>query len=137
MSFYDTRLLEMRGSCAKRVVGMVGYFAPILIVKHVKKYISPGPTATITFTTGSVSERPIPGWSAVAGYASALHALTRILALDLKPVRVNLISPGVVDANLCAHMSEDEKDTFFDKIGKRLPLGKVAAAEDVAEAYCM
>ena len=61
--------------------------------------------------------------------------MTRGLALDLKPIRVNLISPGAVDTELWSHMSEEEKQGMFKELSKKIPVGKVASVEDVAESY--
>ncbi|KAL8716360.1 MAG: hypothetical protein Q9220_000267 [cf. Caloplaca sp. 1 TL-2023] len=80
--------------------GMVRYFAPLLIAKHGSKHLSPGPTSSITLTTGTVSQKPIPAWSVVGSYAAGLHGMTRNLALDLAPIRVNLISPGAVETEM-------------------------------------
>ncbi|KAL8998455.1 MAG: hypothetical protein Q9169_002492 [Polycauliona sp. 2 TL-2023] len=80
--------------------GMVRFFAPLLIAKHGSKSLSPGPDSSITMTTGAVSQKPVAGWTVVAGYAAGLHGMIRNLALDLAPVRVNLVSPGVVETEM-------------------------------------
>ncbi|KAL8728390.1 MAG: hypothetical protein Q9166_005434 [cf. Caloplaca sp. 2 TL-2023] len=67
--------------------GMVRYFAPLLVAKHGSKYLSPGPASSITLTTGTVSEKPIAGWSVVAFYAAGQHGTIRNLALDSAPIR--------------------------------------------------
>jgi NAD(P)-dependent dehydrogenase (short-subunit alcohol dehydrogenase family) len=59
----------------------------------------------------------------------------RNLALDLKPIRVNLISPGAVDTDLWGDMDEEKKRDFFASIAKVTTTGKVAGVESVAEAY--
>lgn len=74
--------------------GMVRFFAPMIVGKVAPKYLSGGPKSSITLTTGAVSEKPIDDWSVIGSYAAGLHGMTRGLALDLKPIRVNLISPG-------------------------------------------
>jgi len=119
--------------------GMVRYFAPVMVAKYAPKYLNPGPASSITFTTGSVSEKPMPSWSVVNGYATALHGLNRGLALDLKPIRVNLVSPGAVDTDLWAGMSEEARKATFKSFEARSATGKVGQASDVAEAYlyCM
>ena len=71
---------------------MVGKLAP--------RFLKPRFQSSIILTTGSVSEKPFPNWSLVAGYATGLHGMTRSLALDLKPLRVNLVSPGAVETPL-------------------------------------
>ncbi|TKX20784.1 hypothetical protein C1H76_7172 [Elsinoe australis] len=115
--------------------GMVRFFGPLMMGKHATKHLNPGPESSITLTTGSVSERPIPGWAAPAGFATALHGLNRGLALDLKPIRCNLISPGAVDTDLWAGMSKEEKDRRFKYFSEKSTTGVVGKAEDVAEAY--
>jgi len=77
----------------------------------------------------------MPNWTVVAAYAGGLHSMTRNLALDLKPVRVNLISPGLVDTELWSHMSEEQKQGFFKQMEEKLPTGRVGKVDDVAEAY--
>lgn len=80
--------------------GQIRFFAPLLTAKVGSKYLNEGPTSSIILTTGGVAEKPIPNWSVVASYASGLHGMVRNLAIDLKPVRVNLVSPGAVDTEL-------------------------------------
>lgn len=115
--------------------GMVRFFAPILVAKHAVKYLPKTPASSITFTTGSVSEKPIPGWSVVAGYATGIHGTMRGLALDLKPIRVNLVSPGAVDTELWAGLSDEVKAGMFKSFGDKMTTGRVGQVEDVAEAY--
>ena len=63
--------------------------------------------------------------------------MTRGLALDLKPIRVNLVSPGAVDTELWAHagMSDEQKQGYFKETEKKMPTGKVPDASDIAESY--
>jgi NAD(P)-dependent dehydrogenase (short-subunit alcohol dehydrogenase family) len=114
--------------------GQIRFFAPLLVAKIGGRYLSPGPEASITLTTGSVAEQPRPNWSIAAAYASGLHGMVRNLAVDLKPVRVNLVSLGAVDTPLW-RMPPAEKEKFFEEVGARVPTGRVGAPEDVAEAY--
>lgn len=120
--------------------GQVRFFAALLAAKVGSRHLSrpAGPFSSITLTTGAVSQRPRPGWSAVAGFGGGLHAMTRNLALDLKPVRVNLVSPGAVETELWdSYMGGDpkERQALFDSVVKTAPTGRVAKPEDVAEAY--
>ncbi|KAF8853871.1 NAD(P)-binding protein [Acephala macrosclerotiorum] len=115
--------------------GQVRFFAPLLVAKVGKKYLTGGAQSSIVLTTGSVADHPIPNWSVVASYAAGLHGMTRNLALDLKPIRVNLVSPGAIDTELWAHMSAEKKGEMFKGISAKVPTGKVGMPEDVAEAY--
>lgn len=119
--------------------GMVRFFAPLIIAKHAPKYLNKGPTASITLTTGAVSERPRPDWSVVGSYATGLHGMTRGLALDLAPIRVNLISPGAVETELWDALPEDKKQELFKHASATAPTQSIGKPEDVAESYiyCM
>jgi NAD(P)-dependent dehydrogenase (short-subunit alcohol dehydrogenase family) len=61
--------------------------------------------------------------------------LTRALAVELAPIRVNAVSPGVVRTNLWQNMSVKDRDQLYDRVGKSLPVGRVGEAHDVAQAY--
>ncbi|KAL9113828.1 MAG: hypothetical protein Q9227_001962 [Pyrenula ochraceoflavens] len=115
--------------------GMVRFFSPMIVAKFGSKYLSGGPQSSITLTTGAVSEKPIPNWALIGSYASGLQAMTRGLALDLKPIRVNLISPGGVDTALWDHMPAEYRAKRMEQMGKHTATGKIGQPEDVAEAY--
>jgi NAD(P)-dependent dehydrogenase (short-subunit alcohol dehydrogenase family) len=117
------------------IIGNVRFFSPLLLAKHLPTYLNPGPKSSLTLTTGSVSEKPIVSWAAVAGYAGGLHSVTRNLALDLKPIRVNLVSPGAVETELWGSLSAEQKESMFKGIGEKNLTGAVGQAEDVAEQY--
>jgi NAD(P)-dependent dehydrogenase (short-subunit alcohol dehydrogenase family) len=61
----------------------------------------------------------------VASYAAGLHGMTRNLALDLKPIRVNLVSPGAVDTELWKDFTQEQKKGFFKSISERVPTGRI------------
>ena len=109
--------------------GQVRFIAPLLVAKIGSKYMTSSPESSIVLTTGSVSERPIKDWSIVAGYAAGLHGMTRNLALDLKPIRVNLVSPGAVDTELWGGMKSEDKEKMFTNIAGKVPTGKVGRRE--------
>ena len=114
---------------------MVRFNAPLLVAKHAAAYLNPGPASSITLTTGSVSEKPNKDWSVVASYASGLHGMTRGLALDMAPLRVNSISPGAVQTPLWDGMPRDQLDGFRQDIKEKCTTGEVGRPEDVAESY--
>lgn len=63
--------------------------------------------------------------------------MTRGLALDLKPIRVNLVSPGAVDTELwtSSGFTEEQKQGFLKQTAEKLPTGRVPGPDDIAEAY--
>ncbi|KAL6711496.1 hypothetical protein ACN47E_004430 [Coniothyrium glycines] len=85
-------------------------------------------------TAGAVSEKPMPHWSVIASYASALHATVRSLALDLKPIRVNGVSPGAVDTELW-RMPQEQKEQAMKSMAEKMATGRPGQPEDVAESY--
>lgn len=129
ISIHDATLPQIKQA------GMVRFFAPILVAKYAAKYLENSNASSITFTTGSVSERPIPGWSVVNGYATGIQGTTRALALDLKPIRVNVVSPGVVDTELWAGVPADAKEGMFAEYAKKMTTGAVGQVVDVTESY--
>lgn len=118
----------------------------ILVVKHLVPFLrAAGPASaecspSITLTGGSVGDKPIPGgWTLVAMIAGSLQGAARQLALDLKPLRVNTVAPGVVDTDLWSGMSEEQRNGFYEETKKNMPTGRVGDVQDVAESYlwCM
>jgi NAD(P)-dependent dehydrogenase (short-subunit alcohol dehydrogenase family) len=61
--------------------------------------------------------------------------LTRALALELAPIRVNAVSPGVVRTNLWQNLTAAEREHLYESVGNRLPVGRVGEPQDIAKAY--
>lgn len=119
--------------------GIVRFFAPFFVAKTAVKHLSPGPASSITLTTGSGGDRPVAGRPAINAFSSGLHGLARALALDLKPIRVNVISPAATDTELWDTVlgpnSQEKKAAMFKQQSLHLATGQVARVEDVVEAY--
>ena len=92
-----------------RAAGQVRFAAPLLVAKIGSRYLSPGPESSITFTGAMVGQRPMEGWTVVAGYAAGIEGFTRNLAVDLRPVRVNCVAAGPVLTELYDGMSEAQR----------------------------
>lgn len=92
--------------------------------------INPG--GSLTLVSGFLSIRPRPASAIVGAANGALEALTRSLAIDLAPVRVNAVSPGIIDTPIRASMPEDARVAMLGKIAAALPVGRVGVAEDIA-----
>ena len=115
---------------------MVRFNSPLLLAKHALKHLNPGPASSLTLTTGAVSRKPSKDWAVVASYATGLHGMMRSLAVELAPVRVNLISPGAVLTPLWDHhVSKEQLEGFLNRIKKRCTTGEVGRPEDMAESY--
>jgi NAD(P)-dependent dehydrogenase (short-subunit alcohol dehydrogenase family) len=109
------------------------YWAVLAAVKHASKYIREG--GSISLTTGVAGERPHKGWTLAASVCGAIVSLTRALAVELAPIRVNAVSPGVVRTNLWQNMPESERDGMYESVGKDLLVGRVGEACEIARAY--
>jgi NAD(P)-dependent dehydrogenase (short-subunit alcohol dehydrogenase family) len=90
---------------------------------------------SIVFTSGIAGQRPQAGWSLGASICAAMEGLTRALAVELAPIRVNIVSPGVVKTPLWTNMSEADRAALYQQMADRLPVGHVGDAAEVAEAY--
>ena len=120
--------------------GMVRFFAPLLLAKHAVPYLAPGLGSSITITSGGVADHPIPDWTVVGSYASGLQGMTRGLALDLKPIRVNLVQPGGVDTELWDHSAprgSEKREELLKGLASHCATGRVGLPEDVVEGYLM
>lgn len=91
--------------------------------------------SSITLTTGVYGVRPPQGASTLASINSAIEGLMRGLTVDLAPIRINVVSPGIVDTPLYSGMPEEDKKGMFNEMGKSLPVGRIAQPEDIAESY--
>jgi NAD(P)-dependent dehydrogenase (short-subunit alcohol dehydrogenase family) len=109
------------------------YWAALAAVKYGSKNIRNG--GSIVLTTGIAGQRPHKGWVVAASVCGTIEALTRALALELAPIRVNAVSPGVVRTNLWQSMTVEERDHFYASVGKSLPVGRVGEPHDIAQAY--
>lgn len=108
-------------------------FGAIAAVKHATPYLRSG--GSVVLTSGIASRRPQKGWAALASACSAMEGLTRALAVELAPIRVNLVSPGLVRTPLWANLSTVERDALYAASGATLPVGGVGEAEDLAQTY--
>ena len=89
---------------------------------------------SLTFVSGFLAERPSASSVLQGAINAALEALARGLALELAPVRVNTISPGLIDTPLWSKMDEEARKALFAKVGASLPAGRVGVPEDIANA---
>ncbi|MFD1330955.1 SDR family oxidoreductase [Methylopila musalis] len=89
---------------------------------------------SLTFVSGFLSTRPSASSVLQGAINAALEALARGLALERAPVRVNAVSPGLVDTKLWSGMAEADRQAMFEGAAKRLPVRRVGRAEDIAQA---
>jgi len=90
------------------------------------------PGGTLLFMSGTGARRPAVGLALTAAMTAALPALTANLALELAPVRVNLIAPGFVDTPLSAALLGDQLEERRKQLRATLPIQRVVGPDDVA-----
>ena len=102
---------------------------------YVCKYAAPKMTdGSITICTGAGVARPRRGAAIVAAAAGGSEMLARAVALEVAPVRVNIIRPGIVDTPLLDRMAGEHRDAMTASMAQRIPLGRIAEPEEIAHA---
>lgn len=92
------------------------------------------PDGSLTFVSGQLSQIPSRGATLVSAINAAIEGMTRGLALDLAPTRVNTICPGVIDTPLWDQLPADARKALYDKQAETLLTRRIGQPEDVAEA---
>ena len=109
------------------------YWGAFMAVKYAAHYINA--MGSITLTGGIASNRPNKGWSLGASICAAMEGFTRAMAMELAPVRVNIVSPGVVKTDLWASIPAVDREAMYTQIGSTLPVKRVGTAADIAKTY--
>ena len=104
------------------------FWGPYVAVRHARV----DEAGSVTLFSGALSRRPAPGTAALSAVNAAIEALGRALALELAPVRVNVVSPGLVDTPAYGGMPAEQREAMYRAAADRLPVGRVGAAEDAA-----
>src|SRR5258705_13206452 len=109
------------------------YWAALPAVKYASPHIRKD--GSIVLRTGVAGRRPHKGWTVAASVCGTIEALTRALAVELAPIRVNAVCPGVVRTNLWQSMNADAREHLYESVGKSLLVGRVGEAGEIARAY--
>ncbi|KAH8699212.1 short-chain dehydrogenase [Talaromyces proteolyticus] len=116
-----------------RSAGQIRFMAPLLLGKLAPRFIKPSYESSITLTSGTVARKPVLQWPVISGYMSGLEGVTKSLALELKPIRVNLVMPGAVDTELWG--KGETRRATVEMMKSMTFQGRVALADEIAEAY--
>jgi NAD(P)-dependent dehydrogenase (short-subunit alcohol dehydrogenase family) len=100
------------------------------LAQHAVGRVRPG--GTLIFMGGTGGRSRGPGLSMIAAATAAMPALIANLAVEVAPVRVNLIAAGFVDTPLSAQLLGDDLDARRDQLRATLPTGRVVGPADVA-----
>lgn len=111
----------------------VRFWGSFLAVKYAVPNILPG--GSVVLTSGMASRRPHACLTAVSAVCGAGESLTRALAVELAPLRVNAVCPGLVRTELWNSFPAEERQAMDERAQQRLLVGRIGEAPEVAEAY--
>lgn len=92
-------------------------------------------TGSISLTSGTVGERPMPGAVLAAAGAGAMEALVRGLAVELAPIRVNVVRAGAVRTPMWDRIPAPQRDAIFARLSQGTLVGAVGEPEQIAMAH--
>jgi NAD(P)-dependent dehydrogenase (short-subunit alcohol dehydrogenase family) len=92
---------------------------------------------SITLTSGLLARKAAPGALVKAAMNAATEIMAKTLARELAPLRVNVVSPGMVETGMWGDMSDAERKAMATRAGANLPVGRVGQGSDLALAYLM
>jgi len=118
---------------AASAVFAVRFWGALTVVKHAHKLMPP--QGSITLTDGMVAHRPRRGGPLSSGMAGAVEHLAQGLAVDLAPIRVNAVCPGLVRTAIWDGVPEERRAEQFKTMTGRQPLARPGEPAEVAEAY--
>ncbi|MFF4619532.1 SDR family oxidoreductase [Nonomuraea jabiensis] len=90
------------------------------------------PEGSITFVTAASAGAALPGIATLAAVNGAIEAAVPGLAVELAPVRVNAVSPGVIDTDWWSEIGDEARAAFMEGAAESLPVRRVGRPEDVA-----
>ncbi|WP_405680775.1 SDR family oxidoreductase [Streptomyces sp. NBC_00048] len=122
----DTTPQEARAVFERR------FWGAFLSAKYAAPQLRDG--GSITFSSGVLAIRPLSGTALTAGITGGIEALSRALAVELAPLRVNVIQPGVIRTELWDG-SVPDPEAFLQGAGSELLTRRVGTAEEAAAAY--
>jgi NAD(P)-dependent dehydrogenase (short-subunit alcohol dehydrogenase family) len=103
---------------------------PLHIARNAASKMRPG--GTLLFIGGTGGRRPTAGFALISALTAAIPAMARTLAVELAPVRVNVIAAGFVDTPLSASLLGDQLDQRREQLRRTLPTGRVVGPADIA-----
>lgn len=111
----------------------IRYWGAFAAVKYGAPHVNTG--GSISLISGTASLRPGVGWSVASSICGAMEGFVRAMAVELAPIRVNAVVPGVIKTNLWGRMSEADRDGLYKSQADSLLLKRVGEAGDIALAF--
>jgi NAD(P)-dependent dehydrogenase (short-subunit alcohol dehydrogenase family) len=111
----------------------VRFWGTIAAVKHATPRLRSG--GSIVLTSGTIGVRPMPGAALVAASASATEGLTRGLAVELAPIRVNAVRAGAIRTPMWDRFPEPQREAMFTALAERTLTKTIGEADQIAAAH--
>ena len=111
----------------------IRYWGALAAVKYGSRLIRKD--GSIVLTSGFSATRPRAGWTSQASIQAAVEGLSRALALELAPTRVNCVSPGLARTPRWDALRESDRQALYEGEERRLPVARVGEAHELAAAY--
>jgi NAD(P)-dependent dehydrogenase (short-subunit alcohol dehydrogenase family) len=92
---------------------------------------------SIVLVTASSARTSYPGTAGLAAVNGALEAMVPTLALELKPTRVNAVSPGVIETSWWDAWPKEQREAAFAQVAASTPVGRIGQPEDIAQAILL
>ncbi|WP_027051042.1 SDR family oxidoreductase [Mesorhizobium erdmanii] len=91
-------------------------------------------SGSVTFISAVSAQAAMPGIAGIGAINGMLLTVAPILAVELKPLRVNVVAPGVIDTPWWDFLPEGQRQAVFAEYAGKTPVGRIGRAEDVASA---
>ncbi|EIN04970.1 NAD(P)-binding protein [Punctularia strigosozonata HHB-11173 SS5] len=129
LGYPDHDLANIHDAFVTRTTG------PIYAGKYAPPRMPKNSDSSITFTIGLATRKPPKGWALVTAVGGATERFTKGLAVEIAPIRVNVVSPGLVITEFLDHLPAEDVKAMIDHQTMALPVKHVADADEAAEAY--
>ncbi|MFI5308398.1 MAG: SDR family oxidoreductase [Polyangiales bacterium] len=111
----------------------VRFWGALTAVKHAAPRMREG--GSIILTDGMIAHRPRKGAAVSSAMAGAIEHLTRGLAVELAPIRVNAVCPGLIATEVWAAIPESQRQERWQRMTRRLPVPRIGQPSEAAAAY--
>ena len=108
------------------------YWGQLLTIRHAAPTIRAG--GSITLLSGTLARKPAGGVPIFASIDGAIESLMRVLAIDLAPIRVNVVAPGIIDTPMLRGGGEQQAQAMLAAYADRVLVGRAGNADEVAGA---
>jgi NAD(P)-dependent dehydrogenase (short-subunit alcohol dehydrogenase family) len=108
------------------------FFAHVKAIQAALAHLRPD--GSVTLVTAASARAAFAGSAGIAAANGALETMVAPLAVELAPLRVNAVSPGVIDTHWWSVLPDEQRQTYFDAVAAATPVRRVGKPADVADA---